>query len=144
MKKKANSAVAKANALASLIEEVRRLVQSARRAAATSVNTLQVLTNFEIGRRIVEHEQQGRDRAEYGRELLKHLAAGLTVEFGRGYSETNLKLMRQFYVSWTDRFSQVSQIASAKSLPGPIGQTLSDQLDPIRQMPSGTLPCSHK
>ena len=84
--------------LGALVEQVRSLVQSARRAAATSVNSLQVLTNFEIGRLIVEHEQQGRHRAAYGKETLKHLASSLTAEFGRGFSEDNLSNMRKFYL----------------------------------------------
>ena len=53
--------------VAALVSEVRQLIATARSAAATTVNTLQVLTNFEIGRRIVEHEQKGEKRAEYGR-----------------------------------------------------------------------------
>ena len=61
--------------LGPLVTELRSLIQSARRAAATTVNTLQVLTNFEIGRRIAEHEQKGEKRAEYGAELLKELSA---------------------------------------------------------------------
>jgi len=67
------------------------------------VNTLQVLTNFEIGRRIVEHEQKGAERAEYGKELLKELSARLKEEFGRGFSEDNLARMRNFYLAWKDR-----------------------------------------
>ncbi len=104
MKKKAISSKSKtpgkltARDFGALIAEVRGLIQSARHAAATTVNTLQVLTNFEIGRRIVEHEQQGAARAEYGKELLKELSARLTEEFGKGFSTTNLKLMRQFFI----------------------------------------------
>jgi predicted nuclease of restriction endonuclease-like (RecB) superfamily len=89
-----------------LIAEVRDLIQSARHTAATSVNTLQVLTNFEIGRRIVEHEQQGVARAAYGKELLKELSVRLTEEFGKGFSTTNLKLMRQFFVENCNRIGQ--------------------------------------
>lgn len=57
--------------LAPLITELRGLIDSARHAVATTVNTLQVMTNFEIGRRIVEQEQQGAERAGYGKELLR-------------------------------------------------------------------------
>jgi len=102
------------DALAPLIAEVRDLIRSARRAAASTVNTLQVLTNFEIGRRIVEHEQKGEKRAGYGDTVLGGLAQALTTEFGRGFSLTNLKLMRQFHLLYQNR----------------IGQTLSDQLIP--------------
>ena len=89
--------------LNSLINDLRELVRSARQAAATTVNTLQVLTNFEIGRRIVEHEQQGKTRAGYGQELLKTLSRRLTEEFGRGFSPVNLSQMRRFFLTWKDR-----------------------------------------
>jgi hypothetical protein len=95
-----------ARVLGPLVAEVRELLQSARRAAAASVNTLQVLTNFEIGRRIVEHEQKGAKRAEYGAELLKELSARLTEEFGKGFSEDNLSRMRSFYLMWEGRVPQ--------------------------------------
>ena len=90
-----------------LLEKIRRLIQSARQTAASTVNTLQVLTNFEIGRRIVEHEQQGAERAEYGKELLKELSARLTEEFGKGFSERNLEYMRKFFLLWRERLPEI-------------------------------------
>jgi hypothetical protein len=81
---------------------VRGLIQSARHAAATTVNTLQVLTNFEIGRRI-EYEQKGATRAGYGGLLMRTLADKLSSEFGRGFSKRNLDYMRRFYLDYTDR-----------------------------------------
>jgi len=92
-----------------LIAEVRRLIHSARHAAARTVNTLQVLTNFEIGRRIVEHEQKGEKRAEYGAELLKELSARLTEEFGKGFSPVNLSHMRRFFLTWNERIQIFQQ-----------------------------------
>jgi len=92
-----------ASNLGTLIAEVRCLILSARRSAATSVNFLQVLTNFEIGRRIVEHEQKGAKRAAYGAKLLADLSARLTEEFGRGFSEDNLSNMRRFFHVWRHR-----------------------------------------
>jgi len=89
-----------------LIDELRSLVRSARWAVVRSVDTIQVLTNFEIGRRIVEHEQKGEKRAEYGKRLLKKIADSLTAEFGRKFSSTNLKLMRKFYLLYHERISQ--------------------------------------
>ena len=103
-----------AGRLGPLIEQVRSLVQSARRTAAVSVNTLQVLTNFEIGRRIVEHEQKGAKRAEYGAEVLKELSARLTAEFGKGFSARNLEYMRKFFLTWKERFPEISQMPFAK------------------------------
>lgn len=111
---------------ASLVAEVRSLVHSARQMAATAVNTLQVRTNFEIGRRIVEHEQQGAKRANYGTELLNVLSADLTQEFGSGFSATNLRLMRQFFVEYSGR---IHQTLSDESLPRlPIHQTAPGEL----------------
>ena len=87
IKKSPTLAKAKPESLSSLLTEVRQLIQSARRSVSTVVDTFQVMTNFEIGRRIVEHEQKGAKRAAYGAELLKELSARLKAEFGRGFSE---------------------------------------------------------
>src|ERR1700677_4154793 len=81
-----------------LYEAIRSLVLSGRQSAARGVNLLQVYTNYEIGRRIFEQEQQGADRAQYGKELVRDLATRLTGEFGSGFSISNLKYMRQFYL----------------------------------------------
>lgn len=99
-----------------LITEIRELIRYARQAVVHSVDLIQVLTNFEIGRRIVEHEQQGAERAEYGKALLKDLSCELTVEFGRGFSRSNLEYMRKFYLTYKDRAPEISQTPSGKSL----------------------------
>ncbi|PKN30788.1 MAG: DUF1016 domain-containing protein [Deltaproteobacteria bacterium HGW-Deltaproteobacteria-21] len=144
MKKRpaAKKADTTAKSLAPLIAEVRQLVLSARRSAASVVNTLQAMTNFEIGRRIVEHEQKGEKRAEYGTELLKALSARLTEEFGRGFSVTNLKLMRQFFIESQHRIGQqtADQFKNAqqptRKLKAPqIGQQATDQLSNSTQSP---------
>jgi hypothetical protein len=72
--KRTTVAKTKADGLTPLIAEVRNLIQSARRGAVSVVNTIQVLTTFEIGRRIVEHEQKGKKRADYGAEMLRELS----------------------------------------------------------------------
>lgn len=119
MKKKAKTsrktapAPTKSQRIAALVTELRKLIQSARRGVASVVNILQVRTNFEIGRRIVEHEQQGAQRAGYGALLLKRLSARLTREFGRGFSEDNLALMRKFYLVFADRIP-ISETPSRK------------------------------
>jgi len=89
-----------------LIHEIRELIRSARQLVVHSIDVIQVLTNFEIGRRIVEHEQQGSERAEYGEATLKVLAAALTEEFGKGFSLTNLKIMRKFYLTYRTAIGQ--------------------------------------
>ncbi len=107
-----------------LISEIRELVYVARKSAAQTVNTLQVLTNFEIGRRIVEYEQKGTRRAEYGTAMLEKLARILTKELGKGFSLTNLKLMRQFDLTYQNKIGQTVSDFFSES---PIGQTTSDQ-----------------
>src|SRR5690554_1148986 len=77
------------------------LLQSARSNVVRTINQTMVLTYFEIGRMIVEEEQEGKDRAVYGKNLLQDLSKVLTKEFGRGFSETNLKQMRQFYLAYS-------------------------------------------
>ena len=108
-----NPAKSKPDGLTTLLTEVRQLIQSARRGVSTVVDTFQVMTNFEIGRRIVEHEQKGAKRAAYGAELLKELSARLTEEFGSGFSHRNLDYMRKFYLVWNERV-QISQQPIAK------------------------------
>lgn len=84
----------------SVLSEVVRLLEGSRRAAARVVNAVMTATYWEVGRRIVEGEQGGGRRAEYGRALLKRLSEDLTARFGRGFSERNLEQMRLFYLSW--------------------------------------------
>jgi predicted nuclease of restriction endonuclease-like (RecB) superfamily len=107
-----------------LLEQIRSLVQSARKTAATTINSLQVITSFEIGRMIVEHEQQGVQRAKYGQRVLKTLSDRLTTEFGRGFSRSNLQNMRLFFLAYHDRLSPKRQMPSGK-LPGEKSQTAS-------------------
>ena len=92
-----------------LLQGVVRLLEQARRASARSVNAIMTSTYWEIGRILVEHEQQGKRRAGYGEAMIERLAADLTARFRRGFSQTNLKQMREFYLAW------------------PIRQTLSDE-----------------
>ena len=122
-----------------LYDGIRSLVLSARQSAARGVDLLQVYTNYEIGRRIVEQEQQGADRAQYGRELLNELAARLTGEFGNGFSVSNLRYMRQFYLAYPERIAPIRQTVSGEFPAFPIAQTLSA---PIHQTLSGELQTS--
>jgi len=111
-----------------LLADIRGLILAARRAVVRSVDTLQVLTSFEIGRRIVEQEQQGAARAEYGKRTLGELAERLTAEFGRGFSRSNLEYMRKLFLAYRDRLPGKSQMVSGKLKAGP-GEK--------RQTPSG-------
>lgn len=125
--------VAPAEPLLPLVQEIRDLVQSARRAAAQNVNTLQVITNFEIGRRIVEHEQKGSRKAEYGERIVRELSCRLTEELGRGFSKSNLEYMRRFYLEYRETVPQIAQTLSGQSrvtppVKAPIPQTVSAKL----------------
>ncbi len=113
-------------------QRIRELLVAARNTVARGVDLVQVRTNFEIGRHIVSFEQQGDSRAAYGKEIIKLLAEQLTAEFGNGFSTTNLKLMRQFYLLYSER---ISQTASDLSSTQPIGQTVSDQLAVTHNIP---------
>ena len=126
--KKRAAPIAKASTgqVEKLLADIRDLILSARRAIVRSVDTLQVLTSFEIGRRIVEHEQHGTSRAAYGKLVVEELAKRLTIEFGKGFSKSNLEYMRRFYVMYRDRYPSIAQTVSgqlalrgkAQTLPG--------------------------
>ncbi|MGZ8219377.1 PDDEXK nuclease domain-containing protein [Methylomagnum sp.] len=92
------------------------LLEEARRTAARSVNALMTASYWEIGRRIVEAEQGGQARAEYGEGLIQRLADDLTARFGRGFSRQNLQQMRLFYLHWPTE--QICQTPSG-NLPPP-------------------------
>ncbi len=121
--KRAVAAKSRPDRLSPLLSEVRDLITSARLSAVSVVNTLQVMTNFQIGRRIVEHEQKGEKRAGYGDEMVKVLSIRLTEEFGRGFSVTNLQLMRKFFMENGFRIQQQPTVKFAKPEIGqrPIG-----------------------
>lgn len=92
-----------------LYTRIAEILERSRSFVATTVNTAMVKTYYEIGRIIVEDEQKGQIRADYGKEVLKNLSKKLTEKFGKGFSTTNLKQMRDFYQTYQ------------------IGQTVSDQ-----------------
>jgi len=84
------------------ISEIKKILKDARQKAYTAVNSAMVEAYWEIGRRIVEEEQSGRERAEYGKEIIKNLSKELTEEFGKGFGERNIRTIRQFYVLFSD------------------------------------------
>ena len=84
------------------INEIKTILKNARQKAYTAVNSAMVEAYWEIGRRIVEEEQRGKERAEYGKEIIKNLSKELTEEFGKGFGERNIRNIRQFYVLFSD------------------------------------------
>ena len=95
----------------SLYNKISSILEESRKFVATTVNTAMIQTYFEIGRLIVEEEQHGNIRAEYGKETLKNLSIKLTANYGKGFSQRNLEQMRQFYLVYS---TQIPQTPSAK------------------------------
>lgn len=86
----------------SFVNDVRSIIEQGRQQAYASVGKTQIETYWKIGRRIVEEEQDGAERARYGTHLLHELSERLQVEYGRTYSDRNLRSYRQFYLSFKD------------------------------------------
>ena len=84
------------------INEIKKILKNARQKAYIAVNSAMVEAYWEIGRRIVEEEQRGKERAEYGKEIVKNLSKELTEEFGKGFSRRTLWEMRKLYVYFSD------------------------------------------
>ena len=99
------------------LKSVSEVLAQARTNAKTAVNLSMVYAYYEIGRMIVEEEQHGQNRAAYGKQILQELSKYLTEKFGKGFSTTNLKQMRQFYTVYSQ--DQISQTLSDqfKNLP---------------------------
>ena len=92
----------------SILGDISNVIDAARRSAARSVNCIMTAAYWLIGRRILEFEQKGSERADYGEELLKMLSRDLTSRYGRGFAKSNLYQMRSFYMAYQDIFQTVS------------------------------------
>ena len=118
-----------------LVSGVSELLEAARRASVRTVNAFMTATYWEVGRRIVEFEQGGENRAGYGEELLERLANDLTALCGRGFSRQNLQNMRQFYRAAPPE--QIRQTLSGKlALPGNCQTPSGESVSVIRSTPS--------
>ena len=100
-----------------LLNDISRLVEEARRRAAKQINTIIVQTYWEIGKLIVEEEQKGEEKADYGTALIVELSKDLTKRYGKGFSKSNLFLMRKFYLTY---LPQKFQTVSGKFVNGQI------------------------
>ena len=83
-----------------LLQSIRSIISISRERVYRATNTILLETYWQIGKIIIEDEQKGNLRAEYGKQTLKHLAEQLTTEFGKGFDERNLRNMRQFFTSF--------------------------------------------
>lgn len=101
-----------------LFQQVVALLQDARQQVLRTVNSTMTYTYFEIGRRIVEEEQNGKERAEYGKQILKGLSQQLTNEFGKGFSLRNLEQIRQFYFTYSksEKLSRILKLQKTQSM----------------------------
>lgn len=141
-----------------LVGGIGELLAAARHASARAVNSFMTATYWEIGRRVVEFEQGGKERAEYGEDLLNRLAVDLTKRFGRGFSRFNLARFRSFYTAFpperiratlslksvaaTDRSSSdksSTKIRATSSLESPAQLTTPVLLSTLDNLPSKVL-----
>ena len=98
-------------------QDISQLLNNARKHAKTAVKTAMVYTYYEIGRRIVEEEQHGENRAAYGQQILQGLSDHLTKAFGKGYSVGNLKNIRQFYMVFSNDQIGETVFSQSSNLP---------------------------
>ena len=106
-----------------LFERISALIDHAHKRVKTAIDTTMVYTYYGVGQYIVEDEQQGEQRAQYGQAVLKNLSVRLTNKYGDGWSVENLKLCRRFYVVFSKRVNSVYPILSEKDkqcLPNPV------------------------
>ena len=144
----------------SLFARIVALVEAARQKVATVANIAQVYTNYEIGRQIVEEEQGGKRRAEYGKQILIDLSQKLTARFGRGWSVENLTLMRKFFLVYSSGMipatpvrksngkeivNTVYEISSGEEIVNTIYEIddAEDSVNSVYQIPKFTLSWSH-
>ena len=101
-------------AFSQVVDDIKQIIDTGRNAAYAAVDATMIATYWNIGRRIVEEEQHGQERAQYGKELIKTLAKELTHEYGSGYSDRYLRAFRQFYLVmpnyqiWKSRFPNLT------------------------------------
>jgi predicted nuclease of restriction endonuclease-like (RecB) superfamily len=120
-----------------LYSKIVTLLELARKQVATTVNLTMVHTYFEIGRTIIEDEQQGESRAEYGKQVMKELSIKLKERFGKGFSVDNLQNMRKFFLSFS-KYETPSSISQNNQ-----NQLLDKNLKPYNTHPLFKLSWSH-
>lgn len=86
----------------SFVNDIKKIVEQGRRAAYGAVNSVMINTYWHIGKRIVEQEQNGKERAEYGKQLIEILSKELTIAYGKGFNKRNLQYFRAFYLTYND------------------------------------------
>lgn len=127
-----------------LVNDLKTIVSKARSKAFAAVNYSLVERNWRIGKRIVEEEQNGASRAEYGKHIIEVASAALTEEFGKGFSVTTLRVFRRFYLKFSNlqiqRTVSVEFNASIQQTPS---EELSNNLQHVQKAGIHLLPWSH-
>ena len=130
------------------INDIKTIIYTAKQRAYQAADIYQVVSNWLVGRRIVEQEQHGQKRAKYGKHIIELASEALTAEFGKGYSVVNIKSFRKFYLTFNNLIigqalsaqfdTSIQQIVSAKSISEMAikGQTLSAELELGKMLPS--------
>ena len=139
----ASKALASTSDYDELLSGISKLLDNARRTAARRVNGILTVTYWEIGRRIIQHEQGGQHRADYGQQIVDQLAADLTRKHGRGFSRSNVFQMRGFFLAWEIVQTPSGKLeARAKFDDDSIVQTVSGQSVALIESPNRTVPPS--
>lgn len=97
-KKKSMNNISEEMGFTNTLQYIKKIISNARHSAFTAVNSEMLKAYFEIGRKIVEEEQNGKERAGYGEKLLESISSELINEFGSGFDCSNLRRMRRFYL----------------------------------------------
>ena len=121
---------------AQFISEIKAIVYTAKQKAYQAADLYQVVSNWLVGRRIVEQEQHGQERAQYGKHIVDLASEALTAEFGKGYSVVNIKSFRKFYLTFNNLL--IGQTVSAQSGNDLTikGQSVSAELELAKMLPS--------
>lgn len=82
------------------IQDIKQILAQARQKAYTAINSAMVEAYWQIGKRIVEEEQNGKERADYGKEIIQTISDEMTKEFGKGFTGRNIRNFRQFYLTF--------------------------------------------
>ena len=121
---------------AQFISDIKAIVYTAKQKAYQAADIYQVVSNWLVGRRIVEQEQHGKERAQYGKHIVELASEALTAEFGKGYSVVNIKSFRKFYLTFNNLL--IGQTPSAQSGNDLTikGQSVSAELELAKMLPS--------
>ena len=100
MKKNSKNQIIKKKEYSQLVNSIGELLESARKEVVITINNILVKTYWKVEKRIVEYERKGKNRADYGEDLLKKLSRDLRLKYGKGFSRSNLQYMRLLYIKY--------------------------------------------